>query len=384
MSEIKVSIITPVYNAAPYLKEYMDCVLNQTMSGIEVIMVDDCSTDDSVQIIKKYQETNNNITLIESDINEGACRSKDKAIKIATGEYLFIIDSDDVISLNAVQKLYEVAKANDADITIGSLGYFYEGESKMRIMPYSGRSKVIVPGYPVYNITDKSIELFEATTNTQVCKLIKRSIVEKDNIINSDYRISTDMRFSFECMMASDKVVYVDEELYFYRQARSGSISSGRKKKKSVTHNILMDLYDFLKSHHYSEAMEDAFWRFFIHKEIQAIFESSEEYREEIVQEIRTIIDEKAVPFYEGMGGLDKLHPFYENCLNRIMAGKADKEYGDLLCEYRVEKSVNPIFTKLIYKRGRLTDYVYDDRKLSARQKSEIVKSIVSQYLTNH
>lgn len=382
---VKVSIITPVYNAAPYIDDYMESVLGQTMDGIEVIMVDDCSTDDSVNCIKKYQEKYDNIILIESDVNEGACRSKDKAIKIAKGDYLFIIDSDDVVSKDAVKILYDCARENNADITIGALGAFFEGEKRIRKMPYSGRSKIIVPDYPVYNISDRSVELFEVSTNTQVCKLIKRSIVEKDNIINSNYRISTDMRFSFECMMASEKIVYVDKELYFYRQARSGSITQGRRKKKSVTHNILMDLYDFLKTHHYSAKMEDAFWRFFIHKELQALYESAEEYREELVSEIRKIVADNMVPFYDHLkkDGIT-IHPFYSSCMDRIESMQFDKDYGTLLCDYRIEHGINKSFTRFLYKRGRLTDYVYDDSRLNMKQRCIILCSIAELFISNH
>ena len=117
----KVSVILPCFNVAPYIGACLDSLLNQTLSDIEIICVDDKSTDDTVTIIKKYAKRDNRISLIEFPHNQGVAIARNTGIEAAMGEYIGFIDPDDYVDLDFFEKLYDVAKREDADIAKASL-----------------------------------------------------------------------------------------------------------------------------------------------------------------------------------------------------------------------------------------------------------------------
>lgn len=112
---IKVSVILPIYNVAPYLEEAFDSILNQTLRDIEIIAVNDGSTDNSEEIIKKYQQKDSRIISFSQE-NQGQSVARNVALQHATGEYIYMMDSDDVLtSPDALLTCYEYAQRNKAD-----------------------------------------------------------------------------------------------------------------------------------------------------------------------------------------------------------------------------------------------------------------------------
>ncbi|MCM1010129.1 MAG: glycosyltransferase [Fusobacterium sp.] len=111
----QVSVIIPVYNAEKYLKECLDSVINQTLKDIEIICVDDGSTDSSLEILNEYVSKDNRVRVL-SQVNSGSASARNRAINEATGEYIGFVDSDDYISLNYFSELYQCASVNNADV----------------------------------------------------------------------------------------------------------------------------------------------------------------------------------------------------------------------------------------------------------------------------
>lgn len=121
----KVSVIIPVYNTEKFLRKCLDSVCNQTLQDIEIICINDCSTDGSLEILREYAGKDNRIKLIELLENCGAAKARNIGIDIAEGEYLGFVDSDDFIDLDFYKKLYGKAKETDADAVKGKL-YLYD------------------------------------------------------------------------------------------------------------------------------------------------------------------------------------------------------------------------------------------------------------------
>ena len=115
---VKVSVIIPVYNVEDYLKECLDSVLSQTLKDIEVICVDDCSTDDSLKILQEYANNDDRIKIIKNEKNSGQGFSRNEGIKKATGEYIGFVDSDDFIDLNLFEISFKKAKKLDLDVLL--------------------------------------------------------------------------------------------------------------------------------------------------------------------------------------------------------------------------------------------------------------------------
>ena len=112
---VKVSIILPIYNVAPYLEEALDSILNQTLKEIEIIAVNDGSTDNSEEIIKNYQQKDSRIIYFSQE-NKGQSVARNVALQHATGEYIYMMDSDDVLSSpDVLLTCYEYAEKNHAD-----------------------------------------------------------------------------------------------------------------------------------------------------------------------------------------------------------------------------------------------------------------------------
>ena len=114
---IKVSVIIPVYNVKPYLKQCMDSVVGQTLRDIEIICVDDESTDGSLKILQEYAEKDTRIQIIRQK-NAGAGAARNNGMRHATGKYLSFLDSDDFFEMDMLEKAYEKAERDQADFVV--------------------------------------------------------------------------------------------------------------------------------------------------------------------------------------------------------------------------------------------------------------------------
>lgn len=116
MNDVKISVIVTVYNIERYIGECLDSVLNQEFTPIEVICVDDASSDKSYQILKEYEKKDKRVRIICNEVNLGQASSRNRGCRKATGEYLYIMDGDDLIKEGALKRLYECANAENLDI----------------------------------------------------------------------------------------------------------------------------------------------------------------------------------------------------------------------------------------------------------------------------
>ncbi len=117
----KVSVIVPCYNVAPYLERCLDSLLGQTLRDIEIICIDDKSTDNSLEILNKYAEQDKRITVIAHEQNSGVSTARNNGMAAAKGEYIGFVDPDDYVDLDFYEKLYNKATASGADITVGNI-----------------------------------------------------------------------------------------------------------------------------------------------------------------------------------------------------------------------------------------------------------------------
>ncbi len=131
----KISIIIPVYNTEQYLKRCLESVCSQTLKDIEIICVNDSSSDNSLALLKEFEKRDNRIKIINLDKNEGASVARNSGLEIARGEYLGFVDSDDTVDLDFYEKLYSKAKSKNADVVKGTLKCFYHKNGSIQILP---------------------------------------------------------------------------------------------------------------------------------------------------------------------------------------------------------------------------------------------------------
>lgn len=116
----KVSVIVPVYNTEKYLEKSINSIVNQTYKNLEILLIDDGSTDRSFEICKKFAQKDNRVIPIHKE-NSGVSETRNLGISYATGKYAIFVDSDDILPLNSIKDMYEVAKKNNSDLVIGMI-----------------------------------------------------------------------------------------------------------------------------------------------------------------------------------------------------------------------------------------------------------------------
>jgi len=240
-----VSIVIPVYNVQKYLSQCLDSVIKQTYKNIEVIIVDDGSTDASLSICMNYKEKNENIIVIHQN-NMGLSVARNRGISEANGEYLIFIDSDDFVSEFFVETLVETILITGVDIaSTKSYISFVDGkEDKV----YFEKEIMIDNHVHLYN-RDKFIELMmleKICTGAQF-KIYSRKIFE-ENLFPRGY--FEDLAFMYKVCATQDIISVVDLNLYAYRKRNDGIIrSSNNANKKSIIIKITDEMVNFFMNY---------------------------------------------------------------------------------------------------------------------------------------
>jgi glycosyltransferase involved in cell wall biosynthesis len=224
-----ISVIIPVYNVEKYLARCVDSIIKQTYSKLDVILVDDGSTDRSGNICEEYKEKDSRIRVIHK-ANGGLSDARNVGIDIAEGQYITFIDSDDYIAADYVEYLFELLTKYKADISICSKLSFNDGETieqnkyKTEIREYTGFSAMEDLFY------QKNIE------NSAWGKLYKTFLFK--DIYYPVGKLYEDLGTTYKVLFKAQKVVWSSEKKYFYRQ-RVGSIM---KKTFSVNNMDRVDM----------------------------------------------------------------------------------------------------------------------------------------------
>ena len=210
--DVQVSIIIPVYNTGEYLKECLDSVTNQTLKNIEIICIDDCSTDSSLDILKQYAERDARIKVIHNKENMGAPGAvKNIGIRIAKGEYLGFVDSDDYVDLDYFEKLYYLAAANNSDVAASLKTVFFGQSNRCRIFD--------CPEGPLSAAKDKFPLLKVSGSNCS--KIYRKEMVLRNQITCCEIRnIAEDNYFSMLSMVMANHIVTTPDTAYYYRRRR--------------------------------------------------------------------------------------------------------------------------------------------------------------------
>ena len=242
------SIIIPVYNVAPFLRECLDSVLLQTFTNWEAICIDDGSVDESRAILDEYAVKDNRFKSIHKK-NEGVSVARNVALDAATGRYIVFVDADDVVLRDWMKVLYEVIVKDGCDVVRGRLQYWH-GDSEYK------------------NVADSEYSIVARYTSCEeVCAWGMAEVLEsgysvlncvrRDKIIGVKFpagvRIMEDCIFSAYVMASVHSVSVVNYEGYLYRMRESSAIH-----KHGVRQSIVLDLYNLFN------ALAD-FWKSYCH-----------------------------------------------------------------------------------------------------------------------
>jgi len=215
----KVSVIVPVYNVEAYLEECLNSIVTQTFEDIEIILVDDGSTDLSSNIMKKYAQKDSRIILY-SQSNQGVSAARNSGISLASGEYILFVDSDDSILENSVETIYNQATETNADVVIGNVLYCYPDGSKKTVFPRTQElNNITIPG----DICFMKLMEINAYPPLTYLYFIKRELIIKNKLYFKKNVIHEDELWCVQALFNAKHVSLIDFYYYLYRQ-REGSI----------------------------------------------------------------------------------------------------------------------------------------------------------------
>lgn len=180
-ADIKVSVIVPIYNAEAFLRPAMDSALDQTLREIEIICVDDGSTDGSLKIIKEYQKQDARIRIVTQN-NAGPGTARNNALRRARGEYVAFLDADDFFDPAFLEKMYTTAVADDLDIVVCDYDLYHSKSAKFRKNVTGEEQNLLTPG-KVTSKNDFPDQIFQLTDGYVWSKLFRRSFLNEKNIV---------------------------------------------------------------------------------------------------------------------------------------------------------------------------------------------------------
>lgn len=221
MNKYKISVIVPVYNAEKYLRKCLDSIVNQSFKDLEIICVNDGSTDNSLQILNEYSSNFSNVKVINQK-NKGIIGARIAGYQNSIGEYIGWVDNDDFIKKDMFEKLYNLANEENADIAICNYE-FYPKKIKTKkkwFKEYKGKHD--------YSFISNNGLLWN--------KIVKRDLLKKINFIKlikdlgeGSYTIA---------LLSTTKIVSTDKKLYFYRVGHNSTSSSFIGKTKYYYENV--------------------------------------------------------------------------------------------------------------------------------------------------
>lgn len=221
----KVSIIVPVYNVEKYLRKCLDSLVKQTLKDIEIIVVNDGSTDNSLDVVKDYGEKYSDIVKVYSKKNGGLSDARNYGLKYANGKYVAFVDSDDYVKKDMFLKMYNYASKNDLDIVIGDT------------IIKSDNGEYVLKSNLDYS--DNVLKNYIISSPMACIRLIKNDIMKnfkfKKGILYEDLELMPSL------VLKTSKIGFIDYAGYFYVQ-RSGSIM----KQKSFNPKLL-NIFDVLE-----------------------------------------------------------------------------------------------------------------------------------------
>ena len=241
----KISIIVPVYNSEKYLTRCLNSIINQTYKNLEIILIDDASTDKSKDIIKKYSSLDNRIKPIYSELNQGVSKTRNLGLKIFTGDYVFFVDADDSMKKNTLEIMLNDSIKYDADLVENYHLVIYEKNNKKY---YFTEKKVPKKTISMGNLNNNIEILTKSTYITG--KLIRRDLIE-NMYFNEKLSRYEDFVFDHQLKYKLKNMVFEKDVLYNYYQV-SSSLTNTLGKKHEVFLDASKEVIDL-----YSKSSKD-------------------------------------------------------------------------------------------------------------------------------
>lgn len=202
----------PLYNAGKYIRESVESLLDQSFDDFELICINDCSADETVEIVKEYEQKDNRITILSNDVNKGAAFCRNRGIEVAKGEYICFLDGDDYFEKDLIKKCYSTAIMNMADVVIFNYSHFCSEEIYQT--RYVGREKEYYDKYANHVFSFRHygdpgiVPELTATCN----KFYKRSFILQNGLRFQNIPRQNDVYFLLMAIFVSERTIVLDDD----------------------------------------------------------------------------------------------------------------------------------------------------------------------------
>ena len=297
----KVSIIVPVYNSGKYLKTCLDSIVRGTLKDIEIIAIDDCSTDNSLLILEEYAKKDSRIKVYHNEKNLGQGASRNRGLDVARGEYIGFVDSDDYVSCTMYENMYNIAIETNAPLVITYIDYVYDDS-------FFNKTPTLLEDVFSFNPHDKDRKhVIPYETPSSCTKLYKRELIGNHRFMENT--LFEDVEFTYFMMMKAEKITILPAINYYYRVNNYDSLSFRTYKKTDKIYDIfkvLDKLEEDVKSIKRNVFFKEELKRISIKHSLSRIFEirrwdESIKVREKAIKGFLEIV-------YEKYGGLQNVN----------------------------------------------------------------------------
>ena len=270
----KVSVIIPVYNAEPYLRECLDSVISQTLHEIEIICINDGSTDGSLAILEEYVAKDSRLKILSQE-NKGAGTARNEGIKIAEGEYLSFLDADDIFKKTLLEKTYRKAKKSNADIVAFNFCRFDNQSRKITKVHWKFKKKYFPLKYP-FSYKDVPQSIFKVLRNEAWNKIFKRELIISNDIKFHEIKSSNDLFFTWCAVFNAEKIDIEDKRLVYLRRGHNTNIQSNNDSNILDFYYAFWHLREYLKSVNKYENIMQQFGNYFLANVMYNLFSLKE------------------------------------------------------------------------------------------------------------
>lgn len=232
--DILFSIVVPVYNVEKYIGQCIESLVSQTYENIEIILVDDGSTDGSSDICDEYSKADKRVRVIHKQ-NEGVSKARNIGVDVARGRYIMFVDSDDFLSdKDVIQNAYDILKIDDADLVLFGYTKYYPDINAFRSGSRFSKANII-------SGTISEMIIADLYAISPCCKIIRKSLIDINQIVFQSDVISEDMEWSLRLALYVKRISVLKTDCYIYRQ-RDNSRSH------TLSEKSILDLEENLES----------------------------------------------------------------------------------------------------------------------------------------
>ncbi|WP_288193361.1 glycosyltransferase family 2 protein [uncultured Methanobrevibacter sp.] len=343
---VKVSVVIPVYNVEDFLGECLDSIVNQTLEDIEIICVNDGSKDNSLNILNEYASKDNRFTIISQE-NGGHAAATNKGMSLAKGKYLFLMDSDDVLDVTALEKTYNLAEEKNADFVIfQAINYYMDKDEYVKAENYSMNGLADYVGDNVFNYKDIKDFIFKIAV-TPWSKLYNNEFIKKAGAKFPEGLIFDDNVFFYEVLFNAKRIAFYREHLFKRRWYSSSSTTAGDKRFADTIeiNNLIINvfikygLFDEFKDVLFNRKIKIVYMRF---TKVKCEFKSY--FYDKMKEDFESMLTDD---IYDGF--LDCLSFRNKSIFENVISSSSCKEFMLMMEIFHLNNRINNLNSENIY-----------------------------------